>query len=189
MDFRKASADDDASPRAYSLEQSSQGIRPQRHASRRWRKAFAGHVQEYRAAAAGDAWRAVVVDLDNKIVEMVVTLEPVAAVIAIQPYRLVVVSARRVFAPGVLGPDGPNRQECPRPRMTVGAPPQLPWPKRASWGPAVAFALIGPDAAAPECDRYGLPISGQPASAGIAGGGANPDRGQRPITQGCMISD
>ena len=98
-------------------------------------------MQEYRAAAAGDARRAVVVDLDNKIVEMVVTLEPVAAAIAIQPYRLVVVSARRVFAPGVLGPDGPNRQECPRPRMTVGAPPQLPWPKRASWGPAVAFAL------------------------------------------------
>ena len=36
-------------------------------------------MQEYRAAAAGDARRAVVVDLDNKIVEMVVTLEPVAA--------------------------------------------------------------------------------------------------------------
>src|SRR2546423_11802608 len=115
-------------------------------------------MQEYRAAAAGDARRAVVVDLDNKIVEMVVTLEPIAAAIAIQPYRVVVVSARRGFAPGVLGPDGPNRQEWPGLPGTVSAPPQLPWPKRAFLMPSAASGLFNPDAAVTEFDRSGLSV-------------------------------
>jgi hypothetical protein len=182
-------ADHDLRLRPETLQQAQHRGLCHRDASGGRRKIFARQMQEYRAAAPGDARRAVVVDLDNKIVEMVVTLEPIAAAIAIQPYRVIVVSARRVFAPGVIGPNGPNRQECPRLRVTVSAPPQLPWPKRASWSPAVAFALIDPDAAATECDRHGLPVGGQPASAGIAGGGAYPDRGQRPITQGCTISD
>src|ERR1035437_2477655 len=97
-------------------------------------------MQEYRAAAAGDAGRAVVIDLDDEII------------------------------------------------VAVGAPPQSPWPERAFWRPAIAFALVDPDAAAPERDRHGLPAGGQPALARIAGGGANPDRGKRPVTQGCLIS-
>jgi hypothetical protein len=66
-------------------------------------------VQEYGAAAAGDAGEAVVVDLDNKIIEVVVAPEPVAAVIAAPPYRLVVMAARGVFAPGIVRSDGANR--------------------------------------------------------------------------------
>ena len=125
-------------------------------------------------------WR-VVVDLDNEIIEMIVAHQPVAAVLAIQPHRLIVMAARGIFAPGVFGPDGANRQKGAGPRMAVGAPPQLPWPERALRGAAVAFAFVGLDAAAPERDRYGLPAGRQPAPAGIAGGGANPDRGKRPI--------
>ena len=105
-------------------------------------------MQKYRAAAAGDAGRGVVIDLDNEIVEVVVAPEPVAAVIAIQLHRPVVVAAVGVLAPGVLGPDGANRQEGLRPRVPVGAPPQLPRPKRAFRGPAVALALVGDDSAA-----------------------------------------
>src|SRR5882757_2290850 len=146
-------------------------------------------MQEYRAAAVGDARRTVVIDLDNKIVEIVVAFEPVAAAISVAPHRLVVVAAAGIFAPGVLRSNGANRQKCPRPRVAVGAPPQLPGPERAFWGPAVALALVRPYSAAPERHRYRSPVSRQPAPAGIAGGGVNPDRGKRPITQGCLISD
>ena len=146
-------------------------------------------MQEDGTAAAGDTRRAIVIDLDNKIVEMIVTLESVAAAIAIQPHRLIVVAAVGIFAPGVLRPDGANRQKCTRPRVAIGTPPQLPGPERAFWGSAIAFALVRPDAAAPEGDRDGLPAPGQPAPARVAGGGVNPDRGKRPITWTCLISD
>ena len=36
-------------------------------------------MQEYRAAAAGDARRVVVIDLDNEIIEMIVAREPITA--------------------------------------------------------------------------------------------------------------
>ncbi len=80
-------------------------------------------MQEYRAATAGDTRRAVVIDLDDEIVEMIIALEPVTAMVAIPPHRLIVMAAPRIFAPGVVGPDDANRQESARPRMAVGAPP------------------------------------------------------------------
>ena len=66
----------------------------------------------------------VVIDLDNEIIEMVVAREPIAALRAIQPHRLVVMATGGIFAPGVFGPDRANREKCVRPRMAVGAPPQ-----------------------------------------------------------------
>src|SRR5260370_36933516 len=110
-------------------------------------------MQEYRAAAPGDARRAVMIDLDDKIVEMIVALEPVSALAAISPHRLIVMAALRIFTPGVVGPDGANRQERTRPRMAVDAPPQLPGPEGASWGSALAFTLVGPDTAPPKANR------------------------------------
>src|SRR6266403_5558352 len=98
-------------------------------------------MQEYRAATAGDTRRAVVIDLDDESVEMIIALEPVTATVAIPPHRLIVMAALRIFAPGVVGPDGANRQESARPRMAVGAPPQLPGPEGAPWGSAIAFTL------------------------------------------------
>jgi len=146
-------------------------------------------MQEYRAAAAGNARRGVVIDLDDEIVEMIVALEPVAAAIAVEPHGLIVVPALRVFAPGVFRPDGANRQERTRPRVAVGAPPQLPGPEGAFWSGAIALALVGPDAAAPQRDGEGQPTGGQPAPARIAGAGLNPDRGKRRITGTCLTSD
>src|SRR5258705_13550071 len=131
-------------------------------------------MKKSRAAAAGDAGGVVVVDLDDKIVEMIVALERVTALVAIPPHRLIVVAALRIFAPGVFGPDGANRQESTRPRMAVGAPPQLPGPEDASRGAAIAFTLVGPDAAAPKGDGNDLPARGEPAAARIAGRARNP---------------
>ena len=145
-------------------------------------------MQEYRAAAAGNARRGVVIDLDDEIVEMVVAPEPIATVIAIQPYRPVVMAAVGVLAPGVLRPDGANGQEGMRPRVSVGAPPQSPRPEGAFWGSAIALTLVGDDSAAPKGDWDRLPASDKPAPAGIAGGGADPDRSQRLITLICSVS-
>jgi hypothetical protein len=117
-------------------------------------------MQKYRAAAAGDARRTVVIDLHDEIVEMIVALEPIAVLVTIPPHRLIVMAALRIFAPGVIGPDGANRQEGTWPRMAVGAPPQLPGPETASWGSAIAFTLVGPDAAAPKGDGNDLPARG-----------------------------
>ena len=39
---------------------------------------FAGQMQKYRAAEAGDARRSIVIDLDNEIIQVVVAGEPVA---------------------------------------------------------------------------------------------------------------
>ena len=128
------------------------------------------------------------IDLDDKIIEVIVALEPVAALAAIPPHRPIVVAALRIFAPGVVGLDGANRQERTRPRMTVSAPPQLAEPERASWGSPIAFPLVGPDTAAPKGNGDGLPARGQPAPPRIAGRALNPDRGKWPISQACLVS-
>src|SRR3954447_19666273 len=124
-------------------------------------------MQKHRAAAAGDARLGVVIDLDDEIVEMIVARQPVAALLRIQPHRLIVVTVRRVLAPGVLGPDGPHGEMRPWPGMAVGAPPQSLWPGCAPGRAAVALALVGPAAAAPECDLDGLAAGGQPAAAAL----------------------
>jgi len=129
------------------------------------------------------------IDLDNEIIEVVVARQSIAAATGLEPYRLVVMAALRIFAPGVRGSNGADGQECAWPRVAVGTPPQLPGPKGALRGSAIAFALVGPDAAAPKGDRYGLAVGDKPPPAPVAGGGVNPDRGSRPITRDCLISD
>src|SRR5216684_182707 len=66
-------------------------------------------MQEYRAAAACDARRAVVIDLDDKIIEVVVAPEAVAVLGPIQPDGLVVMAACGVFTPGVVSCNRANR--------------------------------------------------------------------------------
>ena len=80
-------------------------------------------MQEDGAAAPGNPWRSIVIDLDDEIVEVILAREPVSGLVADQSNRLVVMPVLRVFAPGVFGPDRPDRQKSPRPLMAVGAPP------------------------------------------------------------------
>ena len=80
-------------------------------------------MQEHGAAAAGDAWCAVVVDLDDKVIEIIGAGKPVAGLVVDQPNGLIVVTVLRVFAPGIFRPDRADGQEGSRPRMAVGAPP------------------------------------------------------------------
>jgi len=130
-----------------------------------------------------------VIDLDNEIVEVVVAREPIAVAVSSEPHWLVVVAAAGILTPGVFRADGTNRQKCPWSRMAVGAPPYLPWPEDAFRGPAVAFALVGPDAAAPQRDRHDLSIYGKPSPPRVTSGGANSDRGNRPIDLDFFITN
>jgi hypothetical protein len=66
-------------------------------------------MQEHRAASAGNSRTAIVVDLDNKVIEVVVSFETVTPTMFVSAHRAVVVAARRVFAPGVFRTYGANR--------------------------------------------------------------------------------
>src|SRR3954471_23746886 len=143
-------------------------------------------MQKHRAAAPGNARGGIMVDLDNKIIEMVVACQPVAAVIAVEPHGLVVMPVGRVLAPRVIRANRAHGQKSPRPAMTVGAPPQPPREERAPRGAAVALAFVGLDAAPPQRHRYGPALRRQPAPARISGGGVDGDARQRPITGTCL---
>src|SRR6185437_10808929 len=155
-----------------------------RYAARGRRKIRPRQMQKHRAAAACNARRKVVVDLDDEIIEMIGARQPVATLIAPQPHGLIIVAAGRILAPGILTPDRTNRQEGFGPRMPVGTPPQLPWPKNAPWGAAVAFPFVGLDAATAERDRYREPARHEPTSVRIAGRRTNPDRRQHEVARG-----
>ena len=80
-----------------------------RNASRRGAEILAHQMQEHRTASAGNSWRAIVIDLDDKVIEVVVSFQTVATAIFVPPHRPVVVAALRVFAPGVFRTYGANR--------------------------------------------------------------------------------
>ena len=72
--------------------------------------------------------------------------------------------------------------------MAVGPPPQPKRPESALRRAAIAFALIGLDAAAPQRNRNSAPPGGEPAPAAIAGRGANADQGKRPMDGAHCVS-
>ena len=155
-----------------------------RHAAGGRPEILARQMQEYRAAAAGDARRGVVIDLDDEIIEVVVAPEPVAAADA-DPAASAGCNGGlrglRTRRPRVrMARTGKKRA---RPRMAVGAPPQLPRPEDALGVPPSPSRLLARMPPRPSATGIGLSARGQPAPAGIAGGGANPDRRQRPISR------
>src|SRR5260370_6879545 len=112
-------------------------------------------MQEHGAAAATDARRGVVVDLDDEIVEAILAGQPVAGLIAAETDGPVVVTIPRVLAPGVLGPDRARRQQGLRPLMAVRAPPQTErmegTPRRAP--PPLPLVAQAPPPAKSHCPR------------------------------------
>src|SRR4051812_40345450 len=146
-------------------------------------------MQEHGAAASGNARAGVVVDLDDEIVEVILAPQAVAGLAGRTPHGLVIMAVGRIFAPGVFGPDRPGGNVRPGARMAIGPPPQSPGMEDAARGAAVAFALVGLDAATAERDRDGPAIRREPAPSGIPGGAVNADQRERPITHRCLISD
>ncbi len=111
-------------------------------------------MQEYSAAAAGNTRPSVMVDFDDEIVEAVGAPQPVAWFIGRPVEGTVVPSIGRVFAPGVVGSDPPDRQQGARPRQAVGSPPQPNRTKLPGRCRAVAFPLGRFDAGPAQCRPY-----------------------------------
>ncbi len=80
-------------------------------------------MQEHGAAASGDTWAKILVDLDDEIVEVVHAGQPVTGLISNKPDRLVLTSVGRILAPGIFGLDWPDRQIGLRLGMAIGTPP------------------------------------------------------------------
>src|SRR5947209_20191846 len=120
---------------------------------------------------------------------MVGALEPVAALLAFAADPLVVVAIAGVFAPGVRAGDDPGRQKGLRPAVAVAPPPQLPRPEASSGGAAIALALVGQNAAAPQRHRNRQLSGGQPTPAWIAGRRLNADRRERGRAPSLNVTD
>src|SRR5207248_458861 len=108
-------------------------------------------MQEYSAAVTGNARPRVVVNFDNEIIEAIGTPQPVAWFIGRPVEGPVVPSIGRIFAPGVVGADPPDRQQGARPRQAVGSPPQPNRMKLTGRRRAVAFPLGRFDAGSAQC--------------------------------------
>jgi len=126
-------------------------------------------MQEDGAASAGDARARIVVDLDDEIIQMIVTPKPVPALAVAQSEGLVVTPVGGILAPRIGWPDATNRQQRPRPWMAVCAPPQPARPKCASRGAAIALPLVGQHAAPAERHGNDLAREHEPAPPPIAG--------------------
>ena len=135
-------------------------------------------MQEYSAAAARNARPSVVVDFDNEIIEAIGTPQPVAWFIGRPVEGPVVPSIGRIFAPGVVGPDPPDRQQGARPRQAVGSPPQPNRMKLAGRRRAVAFPLGRFDAGPAQCRPYRAMSRRHPALRAPLRAGADMDCGK-----------
>src|SRR5918992_2057461 len=149
--FASPSADHDFSLPSHPPQQPQHGGFRHRDASRRGREIGPRQMQEHGAATAGNSRRAVVIDFDDEVVEVILARQPVTSLIPDQTDWLVITAVLRVLAPGIFLPDRPNRQIGPRSGMAVGAPPQLQRMIDASRSTAVALPFVGEDAAAAKC--------------------------------------
>jgi len=93
------------------------------------------------------------VDFDDEIVEAVLPPEPVAWFIGRAVERPVITPVGRILAPGYVAADAVDGEQRLGPDEAVGPPPQPDRAEPAARGAAIAFALVGPDAAAAECNR------------------------------------
>src|SRR5450759_6029241 len=105
-------------------------------------------MDEHRAAAPGHARPRVVVDLHNEVIERVGAREAIGFAAARHFDRPVVMAIGGILAPAVVRLFSLRRQSGGRARVPLGAPPQPLEPESPARGCAVAFALIGFDAAA-----------------------------------------
>jgi hypothetical protein len=136
--------------------------RPKRDATGGRRETRARDVDKNRTAKPGNAWPCVVVDLDDDVIEAVVTPKPVAWFIGRPPKCMVVAPVVGVFAPSVGGTDTANREPCPRTGQPIGAPPQSHRTKLPVRCAAIALPLAGPDAGAAKRNRQAPRTGAEP---------------------------
>src|SRR5262245_58512720 len=130
--------------RAHARQQARQCVFFQSHAAGGGRETLACQMHEDRTASPGDARARVVVDFDDQVVEVIAAPEPVAGLVRAAPEWPVIAAVAGVLAPGIVLPDGPDRQSGVWPRRAVGPPPQPAQSEQPARRPTVALALVGP---------------------------------------------
>jgi hypothetical protein len=103
-------------------------------------------VDEDSAAAPGDAWSGIVVDLDDKIVEPIGAPEPVAWFTGRPAEWPVVPPIGWVFTPSIIRSDAPDGKQGARPRQAISPPPQANRVKLPRRCRTIAFAFVCFDA-------------------------------------------
>lgn len=140
----------DHSPRPEPLDQPAQSLALERDAAGR-RKVFrAREMNEYRAAAPGDARTPVMIDFNNNIIEMVGPDKTVSGCPGRPSDRAVVIAVGRVFRPRVVWPNPAQGKECAGRQAAVGTPPDSHRTEPATRRPPIPLAFIGDNAGSPE---------------------------------------
>ena len=145
--------------------------RPQRDAAGGRRETRARDMDKDCAAATGNAWPGVVIDLDDDVIEAVVAPQPVAWFIGRPPKGTVVAPVVGVFAPCVGRTDAADRKPCPRAGEPIGPPPQSHRTKLPVRRAAIAFPLVGPHAGAAKRNRQAPRTGAEPPLRPPAGPG------------------
>ena len=110
-------------------------------------------MHENGAAASRNARAAIVIKLDDQIVEAIVPPQAITGLAGFAPDWPIVAAIARVFAPGIVRVDRTQRKESSRAKAPIRAPPQPPQPESATRRCAVAFTFVCVDPAPPERDR------------------------------------
>ena len=131
------------------------------------------------AATASHPRPRIVIDLDNDIVEAIFAPEPITWFNGRPPKSPVVAPVLGIFAPSVGAADPAGWQRGSRQRQPIRPPPQPQCPKGAARRTAIAFALVGSDAAASERDRHAPGAGAEPALRWPAGPRPDMDRSER----------
>lgn len=146
-------------------------------------------MNEDRAAAAGHARPRVVIQFDEQIVEMVVAPKSVAGFRMCARERPVVTTVGGLLAPGVVPPNGANRQSRFGARQAIGPPPYPRQTKAAARRRSIAFTFVGADASTPERHRHRAAVESQDTAGAIRRSGGDADFSAiPPVTIGLHVS-
>lgn len=118
-----SSFDDDFRAGSQAGQQPDERRSRERDAARGWREAASRDMNEDSAAASGYARPGVVIELDDKVVEMIVAPEPVARLSGGPDDMAVIRPVGRVFTPRVTRVDWARRQSGSGTPQPILAPP------------------------------------------------------------------
>jgi hypothetical protein len=136
-------------------------------------------MDEHRAAAAGNAGPRVMINLDNEIVEMILTRQAIGSRMGADLDGLIVMAIGGVFTPAVRRSDALCRERGKWTCVPVRTPPEPAEAERAARGAAITFAFVGLNSAASERHRQYECSGRKPATPGIARLAAYRNPGQR----------
>src|SRR6478609_1452476 len=157
-----------------------------RDAAGRGCEARAGEVPENRTAATANHRPVVPAELDDDVVEMILALEPLLGFAGRAVDQAVVAPVFLVVAPGVARSDPLQRQQRAGAGETVGAVEDAAQRQAGTRRAAVAFALVGADAAAAERAGKHRRAGNEEALAAVANGREDPQRGEIARAKGGM---